>query len=303
MMLSRKKLTGLFHSLGANVKRAKVYEFYKLGALQALRELQAEKLEGVDLGKFKCEQIWTALYPTLLLIGEFISNPENDILPGALQVAKELQTALSDIMGKTGMGGSGHLVFGELSNSQSALSKFENLLEYDLKRYPTFSVDKIGIFDSDDLIAHAENHLSETARQNIAAKAKNDFQASGRCLAFGEFTAAGFHAVRALESVARKYHRLVLALDAETEDMPLGPVVNDLREVLKKEEGVKASDSPLGLIIANLARMNNIYRKPITHPEMTLDSPDAAKEVFDLAAVSISLLEKDYAKRSAGSAL
>lgn len=75
------------------------------------------------------------------------------------------------------------------------------------------------------------------------------------------------------------------------------PVVNELRGVLQNEEGQKASDSPLGLIIANLARMNNIYRKPIT--AMTLDSADAAKEVFDLAAISISLLEKDFLKRSA----
>jgi hypothetical protein len=91
----------------------------------------------------------------------------------------------------------------------------------------------------------------------------------------------------------------VLHLDAETDNMALGPVVNELRGVLEQEEGQKASDSPLGLIIAHLARMNNIYRKPITHPAMTLDSPDAAKEVFDLAAISISLLEKDFVKRSA----
>ena len=293
--------TGLFHSLGdSGVRRAKVFEFYNLGALQKLRTLRPEELENIALGDRDRVQMWSALSSAIKLIDEFISNPENAILPGAIQVAKELNDAYFAILDKININAEGKLANGELSTLQTTLSKFENLLEYDLKRFPTFSVEKIGIFDSDDLIAHAEHHLSDIARQNIAAKAKSDFQGAGRCLALGEFTASGFHAVRALESVARKYHRLVLARDVGAEDLPLGPVVNDLRKVLEEEEGLKASDSPLGLIIANLARMNNIYRKPITHPEMTLDSPDAAKEVFDLAAVSISLLEKDFAKRSEG---
>lgn len=295
-MLSRPTLTltGLFHSFGAlNVKRAKVYEVYKLGALQALREFDEEELEGEETEKFT--MLWNLLFLANLLMDEFISNPENAILPGALEAARGFQTQNTKVFRK--LHKEKKLGIGDLSMLKGNLSKFENLLEYDLKRFPTFSVEKIGIFDSDDLIAHAENHLSEIARNNIAPMAKADFQAAGRCLAFGEFTASGFHAVRALEGVARKYHRLVLKLIAETEDLPLGPVVNDLRKVLEKEEGLKASDSPLGLIIANLARMNNIYRKPITHPAMTLDIAEA-KEVFDLAALSISLLEKDFVKRS-----
>jgi hypothetical protein len=290
--------TNLFHSLGASVKRAKVYDFYKLGRLQALRVIQAEDFEGREIGESEANTLWANVFVAFMLIGDFIANAENAILPGAVGAAQELQKANSAVVRRLQQKPV-EIRVGDLSSLQSKLAKFENLLEYDLARFPTFSVEKVGIFDSDDLIACAHSHLSEIARNNITPAAKSDFQAAGRCLAFGEYTASGFHAVRALESVARKYHRLVCALDAETEDKPLGPVVNDLREILEQEEGLKASDSPLGLIIANLARMNNIYRKPITHPAMTLDSPDSAKEVFDLAAVSISLLEKDYAKRTA----
>lgn len=288
----RGRIAELFYSFeGVRVKRAKLYEFYKLGALQGLRELQLEEGQQIGLSDIGYGTIFYAHMVT----GDFISNEENAVLPGAIAAAQELQTENARLL---------RLIHNDKKLTQQdvlllpgKLLKFEHLLENDLARLPTFSVERTGIFDSTDLITRADNHLSDVARANISTNAKMDFQASGRCLAFGEFTASGFHAVRALESVARKYHSLVCKLAAETENLPLGPLVNDLRKVLEKEEGKNASDSPLGLIIANLARMNNIYRKPITHPEMTLDSADAAKEVFDLTAVSISLLEKDFVER------
>ena len=288
------RITGLFHSYGAlNVKRAKLYEFYKLGAVQAL--LRRAEIEGLE-GR-KVAEIASQFLLAHILIDDFILSREDMILCGAIEAARDLQAEISVIIRK--LHNQEKLESVHLSSVLSSLSKFENLFEYDLKRFPTFSVEKIGIFDPDDLIEHAENHLSEIARKNIDPKAKSDFQAAGRCLAFGEFTASGFHSFRALEAVARKYHRLVLVRASETRHLSLGPVLNELRELLEKEEGQKTSDSALGLIIANLARMNQIYRKPLAHPEMTLASPDAAKEVFDLAAVSISLLEKDFARRSA----
>ena len=42
--------------------------------------------------------------------------------------------------------------------------------------------------------------------------------------------------------------------------------------------------------------MNNIYRKPLTHPEMVLKTRDAAKNVFDLAAASIALISEQIAE-------
>jgi len=99
--------------------------------------------------------------------------------------------------------------------------------------------------------------------------------------------------VRALEAVARTYYKKVTGKDPEITGMPLGPIINGLRLELKRS-GL-SDDSPLGLIIANLQRMNNIYRKPLTHPEMILRTRDDARKVFDLAAVSITLLTEQMA--------
>jgi len=96
--------------------------------------------------------------------------------------------------------------------------------------------------------------------------------------------------------MARRYHKGVLGLSAEKEE-PLGPILADLRCQLKKEESKESSDSPLGLIIANLARMNNIYRKPLAHPDMIIANEDDAREVFNLVTASLTMMEKNLIER------
>jgi hypothetical protein len=289
-----KHITGLFHSFeGTRMKRAKVYEFYKLGVLQGIRDLDDEVDQQIE-----SETIWSILFMSFYVLGEFISDAENVALPGALEAAKELRASVAVLIRYERE--HKKVQSTDLSLLKGKLSKFENLLEYDLKRLPTFSVEKTGIFDSDDLILHAENHLSATALATVDAQVKDDFQAAGRCLAFDLFTACGFHAVRALEKMARLYHKQVTGHDAEKDGTPLGGVTNDLRDVADDIRGrppkPRPKDDPLRLVISNLDRMNNIYRKPLTHPEMVLKTRDAAKNVFDLAAASIALISEQIAE-------
>jgi hypothetical protein len=270
------------------MKRAKVYEFYKLGALQKLRELEIE--DNQELSEF--DTSWSTIFLIFMLIGEFMENPENAVLPGALEAAKEIRADSGRLVRK--IRDDKKLGIGDLTFLKSKLSKFENLLEYDLKRFPTFSVERTGIFDSDDLVLNADKHLSETALKNSDPKVIEDFKAAGRCLAFDLFTACGFHAVRALEAVARIYYKQITGNDAQQSGTPLGGIANDLREIADDKYGKPSKplpkDDPLRLIVSNLDRMNNIYRKPLAHPEMVLKTREVAKNVFDLAAVSIALI-------------
>ncbi len=272
------------------MKRAKVYEFYKLGALQKLRELEVEEDE--ELSEF--DPTWSMFFTTYMVIGEFIENPENAVLPGALEAAKDLRAESGKLVRK--IRHDKKLGIGDLSLVEGKLLKFENLLEYDLKRFPTFSVERTGIFDSDDLVLNAEKHLSEAALKISDSKVIQDFQAAGRCLAFDLFTACGFHSVRALEAVARTYYKQISGKDAQQTGMPLGGIANALRDIAddihSKQPTPRPKDDPLRLVISNLDRMNNIYRKPIAHPEMVLKTRDVAKNVFDLAAVSISFISE-----------
>jgi hypothetical protein len=184
----------------------------------------------------------------------------------------------------------------EISAFESEVAKFENLLEYDLSRQHVYAVEKVGIFDTDDLIDHADDHLPVNVRSQLSPKTITDFQAAGRCLAFRLFTASGYHALRALEAEARKFHKLVLNQSVET-SKNLGPLIDELRDKLESEERTRASDSPLGLIITNLARMNKIYRQPLTHPDMVIASEDDAREIFNLVATSLTLMRRNLVDR------
>src|SRR5260370_22246391 len=272
------------------MKREKVYEFYKLGVLQKLRELEVEEDE--ELSEF--DPTWSMFFTTYMVIGEFIENPENAVLPGALEAAKDLRAESGKLVRK--IRHDKKLGIGDLSLVEGKLLKFENLLEYDLKRFPTFSVERTGIFDSDDLVLNAEKHLSEAALKISDSKVIQDLQAAGRCLAFDLFTACGFHSVRALEAVARTYYKQISGKDAQHTGMPLDGIANALRDIAdaihSKQPTPRPKDDPLRLVISNLDRMNNIYRKPIAHPEMVLKTRDVAKNVFDLAAVSISFISE-----------
>jgi hypothetical protein len=284
-------ITGLFQSFeGISVKRAKVYEFYKLGSLQRIKDIDDELLEGKT--SLESDTTWSDVFLSYMLIKQFIANEENAVLPGAVEAAKDLEKESLTLFRK--LHNDKKVGIGDVSSLKGSLSKFENLLEYDLKRFPTFSVEKTGIFDSDDLVLHAENHLSATALIMADSQVKGDFQAAGRCLAFDLFTACGFHAVRALEAMARTYHKLLTGKDAQEDGTPLGGLANDLREVADGKRGAPPlpKDAPMRLIVSNLDRMNNIYRKPLAHPEMTLKTRDEAKNVFDLVAVSIALISE-----------
>jgi hypothetical protein len=178
---------------------------------------------------------------------------------------------------------------------REVVKRFQTLLFSETENSPVFSVTPKGIYDTLALVDHAERELEESVSEN----AKKDFAQAGRCLAFELFTATGFHAMRALEGVARRYHKVVTCAPRLSTE-PLGPLIKELRAQLKVEnphDDEQASNSPLGLIIALLARITKIYRNPIMHPEMVLDE-QSAKRIFKLASNVIADIEEDIVTRS-----
>ena len=183
----------------------------------------------------------------------------------------------------------------------SAVRIFETNLDAELAEAPTYFISQVGIFSTKDLLSRAHKKLSEGSLKLCSQFVIDDVKMSGSCLAMHQFTACGFHALRAIEDIARKYSKKIVKTPRHKEDfLPLGPVINNLREQLELEESVKSSDSSLGLIIAYMVRVKNIFRNPIMHPEMVLEE-DGAKEVFDLAFLIINAITRDLGGRGVDS--
>jgi len=94
-----------------------------------------------------------------------------------------------------------------------ALMKFEAVLSAECARNPVFVAPKRGAFDTDDLVNMAREMIPAALRPAISNRALDDLDSAGRCLAFGLFTASGFHACRAVESVMEDYYRRFLRFD------------------------------------------------------------------------------------------
>ena len=164
-----------------------------------------------------------------------------------------------------------------------AINKFVNTFRFDMEDRHVYLATGVGAYSIPKLIENADSHLSVLAQQSIDFKVRGDFHYAGTCLAFDLYTASGFHALRAVEQMARIYHKAITGCP-ELTTKNLGPLINDLRDELEKEEGARASESHLGLIIILLTKINRIFRQPIMHPEMVLNY-NSAKSIFDISAM------------------
>ena len=263
-----------------------IFDLYELGRIHRLRSIRAEDK--------KFDRVYDIFHCSMVL-AKFIQAPANqELLPGSVAAARRIHYRTRRLMSDAIDSNKGQEEIGltDVNALSNDLTGFDALLNHELGKLPAYIIEKrIGIYNLDDLANKADLHLSVSVETQVA----NDLKAAGRCLAFGVLTASGFHSVRAVEGAARAYYKLLTGEDPTEAGMPLGPIINGLRKQLEKEGN--DSDTPLGLVISTLARINNMYRKPLTHPEMVLDSPEAAKLVFELAGVAITQIVEDHRTR------
>lgn len=190
----------------------------------------------------------------------------------------------------------GDIALGQVAAS---LEAFSSVFRVEAASLDTYRVMPVGIFDTTKLIDHAEHAFSKEVIDNLEHLAVTDINQSGRCLAVQLWTACGFHALRAVECVARRYHKCVLGKEPAVRDATLGGAVAKLEECLPKDKTkIPSEDQNLELIISLMRRMNKMYRCPIMHrSELTL-SEDQAKQAFDGAVILISAMVLDINDRN-----
>lgn len=181
----------------------------------------------------------------------------------------------------------------ELMGLHYAVQHLSSVLFAELPQADIYYISPKRAYKMSVLLQNAEAVLAPEDALYLSDTARTDLREAGRCLAYDQHTATGFHSLRAVEAVARRYYELVtgnFATDSNGRPLTLYPLIDGLRA--KYSTLGNPVDHPLGLIVGDLDRIRVIYRNPIMHPEMTLTANQAGS-VFTLSAGVITAMIED----------
>lgn len=162
-----------------------------------------------------------------------------------------------------------------------ALNDFEVVLANELLGADTYYVDRVSGFDTETLIWNAEKCFPAEFGNKVP-EALPDIREAGKCLAFSLNTAAGFHALRAMEAVVRSYWSRVSGGKPHPEQKNLGAYIKSMDE---NNFGSKK-------VLSALKQIKDLHRNPLMHPEETLDSEDAIA-LWGICQSAISAMLKE----------
>lgn len=181
---------------------------------------------------------------------------------------------------------------------RDVLSEFETALKLDLGALPVYLLENKRGYSARQFITGigARVVLSKNNRELLSPRCLDDIDHAGKCLIHEQYTAAGFHTMRAIEEIARRYYKTVTGddpIDVKGNPFPLGGLVHALEGKLANlSKGGKDTDRLSQDILPVLKRIVKTYRNPIMHPQMTLEE-DAAIDVFDNAKSAIASIFRD----------
>lgn len=164
----------------------------------------------------------------------------------------------------------------ESANITVKLVQFEDALKHELEHAPIFYIPQIGTHSVQDLLEHAERNLPNDVVSRLSSECVQDIQQSGRCLVVDASTAAGFHILRAVESLVLAYVDKITTKAHPKINRDWGSYIRVIRNTPNARPAVADY----------LYHMKETYRNPIMHPEVRL----TADEAFALFNASLSAI-------------
>ena len=251
------------------MRQINTYYLYDLGkVLQPLRELPDDPAK------------WDDTHPiTLAIAGYWMKDfLDNNLIPleFASDAARRLIDAANSLAGKVGQGQK--VQFFEVKWVKQLLERFETLLGAELQKQLTFAVSQVGGYSMPLLVNKAEANLEDEAVKTMSTSALTDFKEAGRCLAYGLPTGCGMHTMRAIESMLRRYYKLMTGRDADANNLDWGTCITDLRKSSANKKVVQLLD-----------QIRDLHRNPLMHPEEFLDMKLALR-LFDISKSALNAL-------------
>jgi hypothetical protein len=173
--------------------------------------------------------------------------------------------------------------------SKTKIEEFEHVFTAVCRKCETYFVEQKLGFDISLLLHRAEANLHESIRSFVAPEAIEEIKSAGRCFAVENYTASGFHTLRALEVVMGDYYKQVSGKDKEFRSWY--DYVEAFKDLEAEVDGKKPK-YPSPKVSAMLDRMRQLDRNPLMHPRDTLDEM-GADNLFKLGLITITELAKD----------
>jgi hypothetical protein len=280
--------------LGGEMQRLNAYRFYDLG-------MKVHPLTTLDQKSGNNRVMLISLLVAREEIERFLTFLPFRVCESA---AKKLLEAIDSIIpkdpdtGEVKRGISSDVLFGGITADYyqtfslvDNAKKFETILSAEIPTLDTYFVSQKGAYSTPDLIERAEVVFSESIRHELSAQTIFDVREAGRCLVLNSPTAAGFHILRATESVIREYLAVVTKGTSKSKHRNWGAYIRALTGA-----GVDPK------ITSMLDQIRDMHRNPLMHPEDSLSNEEAV-ELFDICKSAIQTIVRDMVKRKSASLL
>ncbi len=164
---------------------------------------------------------------------------------------------------------------------QQKLVVFKTVLEAEFLTAATYLVTPRRGYDIAALIERAEVIFPDELLRKVPI-VLFDLREAGKCIAFDLGTAAGFHLLRALETVLRRYWDVVM------EGQPL-PTNRNLGNYIREMEQAQKGDPK---VLASLRQIKDHHRNELVHPEERLDLDEAIALVGITQSAVVAMLKE-----------
>lgn len=271
---------------GTDMKRVTQFDTYCLGVIRSLSYIK----KGDHLSD-RNDQLMMAYITADSFCKDELSSR---LLPNSVIEAKHVRAVVS-VLGDAMAGKDGLAAFADAAgnmseNAEASLSRavaaFETALKHELNSLPTYVIEEIGIYDTDDLLTKADKAFTADVRAAVPDKALDDFRKAGACLGFELYTASGFHGYRAVDEMLRAYCvHFVGSLPSGRRDW--GVFIQTIRGVT-----IPMARIPNKRTVELIDRVRAEDRNPLIHPETDLDASQA-EMAFDLCRTAITFMAMD----------
>lgn len=286
---------------GENVERLNHLGFYELGS--ALKRLSTHKAEGLKASAILFD-LWQAQkLIELLLSGNPISitvcrHAASDLKGSIDRIDRQyFYEQQDDGNWKFKWPGADAVIEPwQWSNLLNGITQFETIFGAEMSETTTYYVPRRGIFFTPALVDAADEAFPQTLLTAIPEKARTDWKAAGRCLAFNLLSASGFHVARAVEGMLEAYYV------AFTGAAP-GTTLRSWHDYIQALDTARTNGhnpSPTEKTVAELKQMKDDYRNPIAHPRIVLKEADARMLFANGESLIIGMAQELYEAQNAG---